>query len=178
MKVLITGLPGSGKTTQAEKVSKGFNLCLVKTGDLLRKISLSNSDIAAQIKQKLEKGDYVDNQLVGSLVKDRIEHPDCQDGIVVDGYPRMIDQLNYFDPKFDKVFYLHISPQAAEKRLALRGRHDDKPEIIKHRLAINQQQIQPLLDHFKNTSEFIQINGSLDPGQVYQQIAERLKDES
>lgn len=162
MKILIMGLPGSGKTTQSKILANSLNLCFIKTGEILRELSKQDGEVAKGLKEAMEKGELVDNKVAADVVRDRVLEMDCQNGFIMDGYPRSLDQLQYFDPKFDKVFYLKISPEQSEKRLLQRGRQDDSPEIIDKRIRVQNEKLNPLLDYFSNNSDLIEIDGEQD----------------
>src|SRR5471030_2792389 len=96
MKILITGPQGSGKTTQAEMLASKLGLCLVGAGDLVREFSEKKHQQAQEVKENLDKGELVNNQVIYQLVKERLDKPDCVLGFVSDGYPRSENQAEYF----------------------------------------------------------------------------------
>lgn len=170
MKILFTGLPGSGKTTQAKKISEYLNFCYVGVGDVLRSYANENQEV----KEALEKGEMVDDKLVAELVKQRFSVPDCAGGVVVDGYPRHIEQVEVFDPKYDKIFYLKISEVMAKNRLLSRGRKDDIEEVVNHRIKLQDEFFISLLPFFEDNSSFIEIDGERSVEEVFDQIKEHL----
>lgn len=159
MKILATGLPGSGKTTQAKLIAEDLGLCFVKTGEILRKLAKQDTPQGEHIKQALGQGELVDDQIVAEVVKVELSRPVCQPGFVMDGYPRSLDQLKLFDPGFDQVIYLKISESLARQRLLERGRHDDTDEVIDNRLKVQQQTLSELIDYFRLRQRLIEIDG-------------------
>src|SRR5437763_1065812 len=109
MRILITGPVGSGKTVQGEILSKELNIPLIDTGSILRELAEGDSKESEVVRKVLEQGGLVPDEIAGKLVRDRVEREDCQEGFVMDGYPRRLSQLKSFDPKFDQVFYLDVN---------------------------------------------------------------------
>lgn len=170
MKVLFTGLPGSGKTTQARMLASELGLPLISMGATLRTLSLEENEMGEKIRQSLEKGEFVDDVLVASLMKKRVEQSDCNIGFVMDGYPRSIAQLDHFNPEFDKVFNLTLSDEESKNRLLHRHREDDTPEIIEKRLKIHKQVLGGLIEFFKQNGSLVEIDGSKSVEEVNKAI--------
>lgn len=168
------GLPGSGKTTQALKLTEKHKLCMVKTGSILRELSSKDDALGREISKAMLSGDLVDNEVVAKLVKKQVEHLDCEGGFVMDGYPRSIEQLEYFDPEYEIVFYLHVSDKTVHERLKKRGRVDDTPELIEHRLRVQKGENKFLLDYFKKIGILVDIDGEMSEERVFEQIEEHI----
>ncbi len=177
MKVMITGPQGSGKTTQAKLVAGKLGLCLVKTGDLVRAKALEDDEIGRSLKASLDSGDLSDDAVVASLVKPEIESDRCRMGFVVDGFPRRLSQLQYFDPQFDKVFYLDVADATAKTRMLRRGREDDTPELIEERLKVFHQLTDPVIAYYRNLGKLVKVNGEQPIEKVTEEILSHLKDD-
>lgn len=177
MKILLTGPQGSGKTTQANIIAQKYNLSLIKTGDLVRKLATGDSKEAEEVrKQAIDEGVLVDDVLVARLVSERLAQPDGKEGFVMDGYPRRLSQLKLFDPGFDYVIYLDIDDKLAVKRMMERGRMDDTPELIKKRLEIYHKETEPVIHFYREAHRLIIVDGRLSVGEVTDQIIRILKD--
>lgn len=174
MKILITGLPGSGKTTQARKISQGLGLCMIKTGEILRKLAQESSSRGKIIKQALESGELADDKLVAEVVRERILEEDCKGGFVMDGYPRSVSQLKYFNPNYDLVFHLKLSKEEAQERLLQRGRADDTPEIIAKRLEIQSKELDSVLVYLKKVTQVVEVDGEQNELAVFTAIKSHL----
>jgi adenylate kinase len=172
---MITGPQGSGKTTQAKIIAERLGLCLVKTGDLVRAKALEDSKEGQSLKLSLEKGDLSDDVIVAKLLKEELNQPMCQNGVVVDGYPRRISQLELFDPGFDLVFYLKVSDLIAVERMLKRGREDDTLEIIGERLKNFHHFTQQILNYYQDKQILTEIDGEQEIESVTGDIAKAIK---
>lgn len=178
MKIFITGPAGSGKSTQAKKLAEKLNLCYISGGDLAREKTREDSAEGKSVKEALEKGELVDNKIEAEMVNAAAENPGCLKGYVMDGFPRSIDQLKYFTPDFDKVFYLKVSDEEAQKRLSLRGRADDTPDAIAERLQIFHEETKEVLELFESQGILVRINGEQDENSVFAEIEKNLLKEA
>ena len=97
MRVLITGSQGSGKTTQAELLAKHLGIPMIGMGDILREKVKEKTKEGKEINVSLESGQMVDDNIVADVVRARIKSKDCENGFIIDGYPRSLDQLRLFD---------------------------------------------------------------------------------
>jgi adenylate kinase len=172
---MITGPQGSGKTTQAEILAKKLGFCEINTGDLLRELAEGDSPEGKILKTALDQGQLADDQIVSSVVNKKMASPECQKGLVADGYPRRVGQLNIFNPNFDKVFYLDVPDSIVEDRLIIRGREDDTPELIRERLQIYHQETEPVLAYYQNLGKLIKIDGCKNIESVTAEIEKYLK---
>lgn len=170
MKILLIGPQGSGKSTQAKLLAEFLKVPFISMGDIFRKISAEDSELGKRIRKILDEGQLVDDRTTSETVKQRLQGEDCQNGFIVDGYPRTEDQLRDFDPGFDKVFYLDVPEEEVIKRLLARGRSDDTYELIKRRLDLYYQQTQPLLDFYKQGNKLTEISGIGDIQNIQDEI--------
>ena len=92
MIILLMGAPGSGKGTQAKRLESTHHLPLISTGDLFRKNILENTPLGQKVKSALSAGQFVDDKLVLDMLFDRLAHPDCAQGYLLDGFPRTLPQ--------------------------------------------------------------------------------------
>lgn len=175
IKLMITGAQGSGKTTQAKLLAQKLGVCFIGMGDLLREFAKEESLESKIVAESLKKGELADDRIVAGVVKNKICQPECQNGFVTDGFPRSIDQHRYYNPDFDKVFYIKISDEEAKKRLLARGRADDKAGLIEERLGWFHEEIKPLLSYYRDRGELVIIDGEKPVGQVAEEIGDYLK---
>ena len=94
MNIILLGPPGAGKGTQAAHICEKFNIPQVSTGDMLRAAVNAGSPVGLEAKKTIDAGNLVPDELIISLVKERIHLPDCHNGYLLDGFPRTINQAN------------------------------------------------------------------------------------
>ena len=169
-RILLIGAQGSGKSTQAKLLSEFLGVPLISTGEYFRNLAASESDEGKMIKAILDAGKLVDDKITSEIVKKRLDENDCQNGFIMDGYPRNLAQVNYFDSQFDKVFYLNVSDEEIVKRLSERGRKDDTPEFIKTRLDIYKEVTVPLLKHYQKQGVLVEIDGMGKVEKIHQDL--------
>jgi adenylate kinase len=119
MKILLIGPPASGKGTVGEKLSQKLHIPLISVGELLRAIPESNP-LKDKIDETMERGDLVPQGIVAQILKEEISKESAKKGFIFDGWGRKKEDLDYFDPEFDKVVLLEISPETALRRIASR----------------------------------------------------------
>ncbi len=116
MNIILVGIQGSGKGTQAKFLSKKFKLCHISTGNLLRNIT---GDRKKEIDSLINNGKLVPDKTILEILKERMIQDDCENGIILDGFPRNIEQAKLLEKELNiqKVIEIQISDQESEKRL-------------------------------------------------------------
>jgi len=116
MKLIFVGPQGSGKGTQGKIVADKLGLCHISTGDLLR---AAEGELANEVKDYMNKGALVPDELMLRILQERINKPDCEKGIILDGYPRNLDQSRKLDTILgvDYVVEINISDDESVKRI-------------------------------------------------------------
>jgi len=176
-KVIMIGGPGSGKSTYSEIITRKLNIPHIYTGDMMRALAKTNTPDGQKVKDLLSKGQFAPLDIVINAVKDRVSKPDAQKGYVFDGFPRNVEQAERMEEEgieYDYVVNLVVSEEEIIKRLTARGREDDKPEIIKKRLAVYEKETRPLLDYYKNEIINIKAEGG-EPEEIASKIIEKIK---
>ena len=92
MKIILLGAPGAGKGTQAEMLSKKLSIPAISTGNMLREAMARGTELGKKVKKFMDEGSLVPDELVIGIVADRVTEPDCQNGFILDGMPRTLDQ--------------------------------------------------------------------------------------
>ncbi|CAL7963406.1 adenylate kinase [Gammaproteobacteria bacterium] len=92
MRAILLGCPGAGKGTQAQHLATYYNIPLISTGNMLRIAVKMQTQLGLQVKQIMEKGDLVSDNIIIDLVKERIQQDDCKSGYLLDGFPRTLAQ--------------------------------------------------------------------------------------
>ncbi len=97
MKIVLLGAPGSGKGTQAKNIANKYNLTHISTGDIFRENIKAGTPLGLQVKEIIDKGNLCPDELTIELVKDRLSKKDCENGYLLDGFPRSIPQAVALD---------------------------------------------------------------------------------
>ena len=121
--IIFIAPPAAGKGTQAKLVSEQYNIPHISTGDLLREEMAKNTEIGISIKEDMNKGNLVSDEVITTLLKNRITKSDCLNGYILDGYPRNLSQAKLYnnlleDLKYDEniVIFFDIDKDTALKR--------------------------------------------------------------
>lgn len=176
MNIILFGPPGSGKGTQAINICQILEVPHLSTGDMLREAVSSGSETGKKAKKIMESGGLVSDEIVLSIVKERIGSQDCNKGFILDGFPRTIKQAEGLDSLLDEnqeihyVLRIKVNEEDILKRLSNRGRSDDKPEIIKNRFKSYNSLTQPLIPYYEKRNILYDIDGMQDIENVFEDI--------
>ena len=138
MKIILLGPPGAGKGTQAEIICKNFSIPHISTGDMLREAIANETKIGKQAKEIMDAGNLVPDNVIISLVKERIENDDCKNGYLFDGFPRTIPQADALENQeifMDIVLELTIEDKLIINRMS--GRRIHQPTGRSYHLEFN-----------------------------------------
>ncbi len=171
MKILVLGLPGSGKTTQIDKIAETYGLKPIRMGNILREIASKEGDLATKIKAIMASGELVDDVTVAELIK--AETGKVGDNFIMEGYPRTTEQVEMFDPGFDKVFYLEVPVEVLKQRMKGRGRADDLEGAIETRIRVQKEDLDTILNCYK--AQLVRIDGTKNIDEIFSQIQENIK---
>ncbi|EKD95728.1 MAG: hypothetical protein ACD_24C00364G0002 [uncultured bacterium] len=119
MKLLMVGPQGSGKGTIGEMLSELLGVPLISVGETLRDLPTDHPKYN-EVHDTISMGNLAPVEIVNGLLKERVSKTDCVNGFIFDGWARRLKDLEYFDPNFDKVVFLNISPETSVKRLSSR----------------------------------------------------------
>lgn len=103
MNLILLGPPGAGKGTQAEKLVKKLQIPQISTGDILRAKKNENSDLGRMVKEIMESGSLVTDEVVIKIVEERLAENDCSNGFILDGFPRTVGQADALDSLLEKM---------------------------------------------------------------------------
>ena len=121
MNLILLGAPGAGKGTQAELLTEALGIPAISTGNMLREAMANGCDLGKQVKQYMDAGQLVPDELVLSLVADRVKQADCENGYILDGVPRTLVQAQALDAKgvrIDHVISLEIDDDVIAGRMS------------------------------------------------------------
>jgi adenylate kinase len=177
LNLILTGPPGAGKGTQAERLAARCGIPQISTGNMLREAVASGSELGERVKGIMDRGELVPNEVVIALVRERLARDDCAPGFILDGFPRTSDQAKVLDEILCefvrepvRVVCLDVAEQELVDRILSRGegRADDNEETVRRRLEVYRTETAPVLDHYAAALARIDGVGSFD------QIADRI----
>lgn len=174
MRVVLLGPPGAGKGTQAQIIAEKLNVPAISTGDIFRANVSGQTDLGRQAKAYMDAGDLVPDDITVAMVKDRLAEPDAKAGFLLDGFPRTIAQAEQLRSSLaemgnglDCVLELVVDEEELVRRLSGRRmlvdgewvqRDDDKPETVRHRLAVYREQTEPLSGFYQREGLLARID--------------------
>lgn len=121
MKIILLGAPGAGKGTQAEKISDKYSIPQISTGNIIREALKSGSELGEKTKYYMDNGLLVPDEIVIDIIKERLAQPDCENGYILDGFPRTIAQAEALDKlgiEIDHVIDLIVKDEEIVERLS------------------------------------------------------------
>ena len=148
MNLILLGAPGAGKGTQAELLLEHLGIPSISTGNMLREAMANGSDLGKQVKQCMDEGKLVSDDLVLSLVAERTAQPDCNNGFILDGVPRTLSQAEALDAKgvrIDHVVSIEIDDAVIEGRMT--GRRVCTKCGATYHVAVNPPKQEGICDH-------------------------------
>ena len=181
MKLLIMGAPGAGKGTQATALAERYGVPAISTGDIFRHNIRNQTPLGIKVKEIIDAGEYVPDDVTEEIVADRLSQPDCAPGFLLDGFPRTMHQVYFLDrylaakgEQLDAVVSLHVEPEALVQRLLARaeleGRADDNADTIRRRMEVYAGQTAPLLFHYENKGMLVDVDGTGTVDEVRQRM--------
>ena len=121
MKLILLGAPGAGKGTQAEVISEKYNIPTISTGNIIRAALKNGTEMGLKAKAYIDSGRLVPDDVVISIIKDRLAEADCNNGFILDGFPRTIPQAEALDKmgvSVDAALSLEVSDRDIVKRMS------------------------------------------------------------
>jgi adenylate kinase len=176
MRLILLGPPGAGKGTQAQRLVQKHGIVQLSTGDMLRAAVRAGTLVGLRAKAIMDRGELVPDDVVVTIVADRIAEPGATNGFILDGFPRTVPQAVALDKmlqekglKLDGVIELKVDAGILQNRVenrlreaAARGeplRSDDDPEVLKRRLDAYREQTAPLVDYYRWQGSLKSVDG-------------------
>lgn len=191
MRLILLGPPGAGKGTQAKLLMERHTVQQLSTGDMLRAAVREETPVGLKAKDIMVRGDLVPDDVVVQIVEDRIQHDDCDNGFILDGFPRTVAQAEALEEMLhrhgldlDAVVELKVDEAALAERVEKRAsesgeaaRPDDTVEALRHRLNVYREQTAPLIDYYHKIGKLRTVDGMQEIEDVQDEI-QRILDEA
>lgn len=212
MNIILMGLPGAGKGTQAERIAAKYHIPHISTGDMFRAAAKEGTELGLKAKELMDQGQLVPDEITNGIVKERLAKDDVKnEGFMLDGYPRTLNQAEALNTMLQElnldlggVIYIDVAPEELEKRLTGRiicsnckatynvnsnppkvagvcdrckgtdffVRDDDKPEMVKRRIADNLKQQEPILTYYRQQDKVFHVPGNIGIDNVFNAICQ------
>ena len=183
MNVILFGPPGAGKGTQAQMLVSEFGMVQLSTGDMLRAAIAAQSELGLKAKEIMDAGQLVSDDIMIGMISERMDAPDCANGVILDGFPRTVAQAEALDQMFadknislDSVIEIAVDEAALfariENRAAETGglRSDDNAEVLAERLKVYHANTAPILPYYKDKNKLVTIDGMQSIDKVSEDI--------
>jgi adenylate kinase len=169
-RMLIIGPPGSGKGTQAERISKRLGVVAISTGDIFRAHVKGGTPLGVEATKYMDAGDFVPDSVTNEMVRNRLSQDDVGSGFLLDGYPRTAAQVAYLDEilaaaeqELGVVLQLTADDGELVSRLLGRarqtGRSDDNESVIRHRLDLYHEQTEAVVAKYAGRGILARVDG-------------------
>lgn len=172
--LILLGPPGAGKGTQAEVLVSRHGLVQLSTGQMLRDAVAAGTALGKKVKEIMDRGDLVPNEVVVGLIAERIDQPDCKNGVIFDGFPRNVAQAEALDAmleskslKLDTVVSIEVPEEELYDRVKKRAaetpekdrRSDDNEETLRKRLEVYRAETAALVPYYDAQGKLVRIDG-------------------
>lgn len=175
MDIILFGIQGSGKGTQARLLAEKYNYKIFETGQELRNIIKGGSELGKKVNDFISKGNLVTNEIVMEIVENFLEK-NKEDKIIFDGIPRSLLQKKTMDDLLKrnnrdcKIIFLEVPKNEVLERMQERGREDDTEEIIKRRIENYENETIPVIEQYKGEKEVFSIDGFKSIDKVFKNL--------
>ena len=183
MNIILFGAPGAGKGTQAKRLVEARGLVQLSTGDMLRAAIDAGTELGLRAKEIMDRGDLVSDEIILGMIAERMDSPDCANGVILDGFPRTVAQAEGLDAMLeqrglalDHVIEISVDEDALFERIENRAadtggsRADDNAETLRKRLAVYHENTAPLLPYYDGKGLLRTVDGMNSIDEVGQAI--------
>ncbi len=199
IRIILLGAPGAGKGSQASLIKSEYNIPHISTGDVFRQNIADKTELGKYAQSFMDRGELVPDDVVIDIVAERLKQEDCQNGFILDGFPRTISQAQSLAQitEIDYVVNIEVDFSLVIDRLAgrracncgevyhistfqgvfctkcgglLYQREDDKEATVKKRLAVYEKQTAPLIEHYKSKNMLYNVDGNSNVAQTFEEV--------
>lgn len=177
MKIVLTGIQGSGKSTQGNLLSEKLNVPYLSTGHIFREMAKEKTQQGRYIKETLNAGFLIPDEKTIEIVNEYLSKPEYNGGYILDGFPRTLIQAQSFKEDITKVFYIKLSDEAALERISGRkgeGREDDNLNALRKRIESFHKFTEPVIEYYRKKGVLVEINGQGSIEEINKEILTNL----
>ena len=165
MNLILLGAPGAGKGTQAELLVQKLNIPSISTGNMLREAMRNGTELGKQVKSLMDAGQLVSDDVILSIVAERVAQPDCKNGFILDGVLEGRMTGRRVCSACGASYHIVANPTKVEGKCDLCGgetaiRKDDQPETVRHRLEVYHASTEILKDYYAKQGKLLLIEGN------------------
>lgn len=175
MNILLLGQHGSGKSTQADLLSKELGLPVVSSGDIFRHLREEDTPLGRHVKDFYEHGEYIPDEETIPIVEARLQQPDVANGFILEGYPRTLNQAQQIKEQFDFVFHLAVPDEESVTRMLARGRKDDTEAAMRRRLEQHNAAAADVLEYYKSKGMLQDIDAHRPIEPIFQDLLSHIR---
>ena len=180
--LLLMGIQGSGKGTQAQYLSDRYDYAFIAMGDLLRAEKETDTDRGRMLKKIVEAGELVPDDVSTKILLDEVGKLPADARLIIDGHPRtegqaglLLDGLKEIGREDFAALFIALSEEEGMKRLLERGRHDDTEESIRKRFAWSQEKMLPVANMFRAQDRLTEVDGDAGMDEVHERVVAALQ---
>jgi adenylate kinase len=182
LNIILFGPPGAGKGTQSAKLVEKYGFNHLSTGDIFRAIKKSESPLATEVKNYIDKGELVPDELTIRVLQAEVDMNVHPVGFIFDGFPRTTAQAEALDLfltgknwKIDAMIALEVTDDELRKRLVLRGKEsgradDQDPEVIENRIKVYKRDTEPLKKFYEAQGKYRGVHGIGSVDQIFENL--------
>lgn len=177
MKLVLIGIPGAGKSTQGNLLSRQLKIPYLSTGHIFREIAKERTPLGRYVKETTTAGFLISDEKTIPIVNEYLSKREYQKGYILDGFPRTLYQAKKFKNNVDKIIYLEIPDKESLWRLAYRNdviRSDDTIMAIKKRIDLFHKVTKPVINYYEKENKLVIVNGMKTIGEVNKEILKSL----
>jgi adenylate kinase len=183
--VLLLGPQGSGKGTQGKLISEDYAIPHISTGEMLRGAIAEQTGLGRRVQPIVESGRLVPDELMIGLIRERLSAADAEEGFVLDGFPRTLEQAEALDEMLDEIdrpldaileFQLDDATTIDRmlRRAAEENRTDDTADAIRTRLELFREKTLPVIEHYRATGKLVGIHAWASIDDVFAEVQQAL----
>jgi adenylate kinase len=176
MRLVLTGIQGSGKSTQGNLLSKQLKIPYLSTGHIFREIAKEHTKLGHYVKMVMNSGLLIPDSKTNEIIDAYLSRPEYKRGYILDGYPRTLEQAKHIHKLIDKVICLEIPDKEVLWRLSYRKeeRDDETLEALRKRIELFHHHTEKVIEFFEKEKKLIVVDGTQTVKEVNAEILKSL----